>query len=80
MLQTTPAGWSHPPRIVSKPCLGNKSWLTEQIDDAVLEIESNFLVRRDRRERIGGGIYEFKRTNKPFKIQDDLHDNCSKTL
>ena len=45
-----------------------------------MEINGFCLVRRDRKLRTGGGICAFIRSNIPFKILDELHDDNLETM
>ena len=49
-----------------------ESWLHDQIDSNFLCIPGYNLTRRDRRDRMGGGVCAFVSSNIPFKRRPDL--------
>ena len=49
-----------------------ESWLHDHIDSNILTIPGYNIVRRDRRDRIGGGVCAFVSSEIPFKRRSDL--------
>ena len=57
-----------------------ETWLNEKIDDAAVCIDGYSIVRRDRINKKGGGVYAFIKSSIPFKILTEFYDINSETL
>ena len=55
-------------------------WLNEKIDDAAVCIDGYSLARRDRTDKLGGGVCVFIKSTIPFKILRDLEDINFETM
>ena len=51
-----------------------ETWLNEKIDDAAVCIDSYALARRDRIDKLGGGVCAFIKSSIPFKILSEFED------
>ena len=57
-----------------------ETWLNEKIDDAAVCIDGYSLARRDRIDKLGGGVCAFIKSTIPFKILRDLEDINFETM
>ena len=57
-----------------------ETWLNEKIDDAAICIDGYSLARRDRIDKLGGGVCAFIKSTIPFKILRDLEDINFETM
>ena len=57
-----------------------ETWLNEKIDDAVVCIDGYSLARRDRIDKLEGGVCAFIKSTIPFKILRDFEDINFETM
>ena len=57
-----------------------ETWLNEKIDDAAVCIDSYVLARRDRIDKLGGGVCAFIKSSIPFKILSEFEDTNFETM
>jgi hypothetical protein len=55
-----------------------ETWLSENIHHSAVEIDGYSLVRRDRVNKIGGGVCAFIKSSIPFKSLPELQDDVLK--
>ena len=57
-----------------------ETWLNENIDDSAVNIENYSTLRRDRKNKVGGGVCTFIKSHIPYKVLTELHDDDFETL
>ena len=57
-----------------------ETWLSENIHDSAVAFDGYSLVRRDRVNKLGGGVCAYIKSSIPFKVLQDLQDEYFESL
>ena len=57
-----------------------ETWLSENVHDSAVAFDGYSLVRRDRVNKLGGGVCAYIKSSIPFKVLQDLQDEYFESL